>query len=183
MSELSTKQEILDFWFKECRPEQWYKKDKAFDATLIDRFGTTIEAALEGNLDNWINDREGCLALILLLDQFTRNIYRDTPRAFAGDEKALLLSQKAVVQGFIDEAPSAWRQFMLMPMMHSEDIKVQDASLPLFKECGAEIIYEYAVKHRNIVAKFGRFPHRNAILGRQSSAEEIAFLEQPGSSF
>ena len=175
--------EVLSFWFEEATPEQWYKKDPAFDETIRDRFEPTIIAALSGRLDGWADDVDGCLALILLLDQFTRNIYRDTPRAFSGDEMAVALSLRCLDRGFLAHQDAAWRQFMLMPMMHSEELDIQDRSLPLFEEHTNPQTHDYAVRHRDIIARFGRFPHRNAILGRPSNDEELAFLTQPGSSF
>ena len=175
--------DVLTFWFEDAKPEQWYKKDSAFDEAIRDRFEDTIVAALAGRLDKWADEVEGCLALIILLDQFTRNIYRDTPRAFAGDEMALALSLRCIDRGFISHEDATWRQFMLMPMMHSEDLAIQDKSIPLFEEFTNPLTHEFAVKHRDIVARFGRFPHRNAILGRPSSDEETEFLTQPGSSF
>ena len=174
---------VLAFWFKESSPKQWFIKDKTFDDAITARFGDTVTAALAGQLDRWADDASGCLALILLLDQFTRNIYRNTPRAFSGDEMALALSLRCVERGYLDHDNQNYRDFMLMPMMHSEDIETQDQSLPLFAAASNEKTHEYAIKHRDIVARFGRFPHRNAILGRPSSDEEIAFLKQPGSSF
>ncbi|MEC8246366.1 MAG: DUF924 family protein [Pseudomonadota bacterium] len=174
---------VLDFWFREILSEQWYKKDRAFDETIRDRFEPTVTAALASRLDGWANDADGCLALILLLDQFTRNIYRDTPRAFSGDEMGLALSLRCAEREYLSHDDPAYRQFMLMPMMHSEDLAIQERSLPLFESLTNPLTYEYAVKHRDIIARFGRFPHRNAILGRPSSDEELEFLKQPGSSF
>jgi len=118
-----------------------------------------------------------------LLDQFTRNIFRDTPRAFAGDEKALVLSFQCNENGYLANEDFHWCHFMLMPMMHSEDIDVQDISLPLFKTLNLQNVYDYAERHRDTVARFGRFPHRNSILGRSSTNEELEFLKQADSSF
>jgi len=183
MPKTASVSDVIAFWFSEASPEQWYKKDPAFDDAIRDRFADTVEAALAGRLDGWADEVDGCLALIILLDQFTRNIYRDTPRAFSGDEMSLALSLRCIDRGFITHENPAWRQFMLMPMMHSEDIGIQDRSIPLFAEHTNPLTHEYAVKHRDIVARFGRFPHRNTILGRPSSDEEREFLTQPGSSF
>ena len=183
MPKTASASDVIAFWFDEATPEQWYKKDQAFDDAIRNRFGDTIEAALAGRLDKWADEVETCMALIILLDQFTRNIHRDTPRAFSGDEMALALSLRFIDRGFIDHPDATWRQFMLMPMMHSEDIGIQDRSIPLFEEHTNPLTLEYAIKHRDIVARFGRFPHRNAILGRPSSDEEVEFLTQPGSSF
>ena len=177
------KEEILNFWFKECKPEQWFKKNEDFDQIIENRFSSVIEDAIAGNLENWEESETGCLALIILFDQFTRNVFRDTPRAFAGDKRALALSQLCCDKDYLTNPDVQRRQFMLMPMMHSENLAVQDAALPLFKKYASKKDYEYAEKHREIIARFGRFPHRNAILGRKSTNEELEFLKQPGSSF
>ena len=176
-------EDILNFWFIECKPKQWFKKNEDFDQMIEKSFSSAIEDAIEGKLDSWEETETGCLALIILLDQFTRNVFRDTPRAFAGDERALALSQLCFNNDYLTKLDIHKRQFMLMPMMHSENIAVQDTALPLFKKYASEKDYEYAEKHRDIIARFGRFPHRNVILGRKSSNEEIEFLKQPGSSF
>ena len=178
-----SKQDILDFWFKETITEQWFRKDEAFDAKIRARFEPVIEAGLAGRLDDWRSDDDGALAFVLLMDQFTRNIYRDTPRAFAGDPLALATTLECIANGYLARNEQNHRYFMLMPMMHSEDLAIQDASLPLFRQHAPENAYDYAVKHRDIIAHFGRFPHRNAILGRLSTDEEVQFLTQPGSSF
>ena len=180
---MAEKEEILNFWFKECKPEQWFKKNEDFDQMIENRFSIAIENAIAGNLGNWEESETGCLALIILLDQFTRNVFRDTPRAFAGDKRALALSQLCCDKDYLTNPDVQRRQFMLMPMMHSENLVVQDAALPLFKKYASEKDYEYAEKHREIITRFGRFPHRNIILGRKSTNEELEFLKQPGSSF
>ena len=180
---MAKKEEILNFWFKECKPEQWFKRNKDFDQMIENRFSFVIENAIAGNLGNWEESETGCLALIILLDQFTRNIFRDTPRAFSGDKRALALSQLCCDKNYLTNPDVQRRQFMLMPMMHSENLAVQNAALPLFKKYASKKDYEYAEKHREIIARFGRFPHRNAILGRKSTNEELEFLKQPGSSF
>ena len=180
---MTEKEEILNFWFKECKPEQWFKKNEDFDQMIENRFSIAIENAIAGNLGNWEESETGCLALIILLDQFTRNVFRDTPRAFAGDKRALALSQLCCDKDYLTNPDVQRRQFMLMPMMHSENLAVQDAALPLFKKYASGKDYEYAEKHRDIIARFGRFPHRNVILGRKSTNEELEFLKQPGSSF
>ena len=174
---------VLAFWFEDSTPEQWYKKDTAFDDAIRDGFEGTVTAALASRLDGWADSADGCLALIILLDQFTRNIYRDSPRAFSGDEIALALSLRCIERDYLAHDNPAYRQFMLMPMMHSEDLAIQEQSLPLFERLTNPKTHEYAVKHRDIIARFGRFPHRNASLGRPSTNEEAEFLTQPGSSF
>ena len=183
MPKTTTPQNILHFWFVETSPEFWFKKDDDFDALLESRFGKAVREALAGRLDHWANDADGCLALILLLDQFTRNIFRNSARAFSGDEMALALSLRCVERQYLEPGQAVRCQFMLMPMMHSEDIDVQDASLPLFETYTSKITHNYALKHRNTISRFGRFPHRNGLLGRPSSAEEKMFLTESGSSF
>lgn len=174
---------VLDFWFREASPQQHFTKDKIFDDLIRSRFEKQVKQALASQLDSWAATPHGCLALILLLDQFTRNIYRDTPQAFSGDEIALALSLKAVDRGDLEALTPEERRFLLMPMMHSEDLDIQEASLPLFRDHAPGNTYEYAVRHRDIIARFNRFPHRNIILGRPSSKEEEMFLTEPGSSF
>ena len=177
-------QSVLDFWFVDTPEENWFKKDDAFDGRLRERFGGTVEKALAGGLDDWAGTGEGLLALVILLDQMTRNIYRDTPKAFAGDDKALALSLEGQDRGYLESfGDQHHRHFLLMPMMHSEDIAIQDASLPLFERYTNPLTHEYAVKHRDIVARFGHFPHRSPILGRPLTAEEEEFLKGPDSSF
>ena len=176
-------EEILNFWFKECKPEQWFNKNGDFDQMIKNRFSSAIEVAINGKLDSWEETGKGCLALIILLDQFTRNVFRNTTRAFAGDKRALALSQTCCDKGFLNNPDINRRKFMLMPMMHSENLAVQDAALPLFKKYASLKDYEYTEKHRDIIARFGRFPHRNLILKRKSTKEELEFLKQPGSSF
>ena len=180
---MAEKEEILNFWFKECKAEQWFKKHEDFDQLIENRFSSAIGNATAGKLDSWEKSETGCLALIILLDQFTRNVFRDTPRAFIGDKKALALSQLCCEKDYLTNPDVHRRNFMLMPMMHSENLSVQDDALPLFKKYASGKDYEYAEKHYDIIARFGRFPHRNVILGRKSTNEELEFLKQPGSSF
>ena len=174
---------ILHFWFEDIEPEQWFIKDNKFDARLKRDFGAQVSAAMNGTLNHWAETPKGNLALILLLDQMPRNIYRSTPMSFAGDARALELSLAGHARGDAENFDQFEAQFLLMPMMHSEDFAIQEQSLPLFKNLCTEMTYGYAVRHRDIIARFGRFPHRNVILERESSAEEIAFLQEPNSSF
>lgn len=176
--------EVLDFWFVESRPRQWFAKDPAFDALLQQRFLQLTRRAIAGELDAWATQAAGGLALVLLLDQFPRQIWRDTAMAFAGDPQALPLSLRAVELGWLEAEPEqARRQFWLMPLMHSEDLAVQEVALPLFARFSDPRTADFARRHRDVIARFGRFPHRNALLGRVSSAEELAFLQRPGSRF
>ena len=180
---MAKKEEILNFWFKECNKENWFKKNYDFDQIIENIFSNTIEDAIGGKFYEWEDTETGCLALIIILDQFTRNVFRDNPRAYVGDNKALVLSQKCCDKEYLKNPDIQRRKFMLMPMMHSEKITVQEAALPLFKKYTSEKDYEYAKKHHEIIARFGRFPHRNVILGRKSTNDELLFLKQPGSSF
>ena len=177
------REDILNFWFTECKPEQWFKKNERFDQIIINRFSNAFEDALEGKMDTWENNETGCLALIIVLDQFARNMFRHTPRSYIGDKRALDLSIKCCEKDYLKNPDPHKRLFMLMPMMHSENLAIQDAALPLFKKYTSERDYDYAEKHRAIIGKFGRFPHRNFILGRESTKQELEFLKQPGSSF
>ena len=175
---------VLNFWFEETPEESWFIKNDDFDATLKDQFGDLVEMALAGQLDQWAENSDGLVALILLLDQMTRNIYRDTPKAFSGDDMALALSLKGLERGYLDTFEDVhYRHFLLMPMMHAEDLSIQDASLPLFEQYTTERTHGYAVAHRDIVARFGYFPHRSTLLGRPLSDEEKEFLGGPNSSF
>ena len=175
--------DILRFWFDEVKPEQWFLKDQDFDEHIRKRFSLDVERALENRLESWAESMEGMLSLILLLDQFTRNIFRNQPKAFSGDEMALSLTLKAIISGCLDIQEASWRHFFLMPMMHSENLAIQEMSLPLFKKYTNNKTFSFAKKHHDIIKSFNRFPHRNKILGRLSSSEEISFLQKPGSSF
>jgi uncharacterized protein (DUF924 family) len=188
-------QAVLDFWFGtpqqphhlQPRPE-WFRKDAAFDAAIRDGFGTQIEAALRGDLDGWLARPLAAVAYILLLDQFTRNAFRDQPGMYAGDARALAAARQLVAAGTDRQLPALMRQFVYLPFEHSEQRADQDESVRLFGALAADDprladLPVWAEKHRVIVARFGRFPHRNAILGRASTPEEAAFLQQPGSGF
>jgi len=174
---------VLDFWFVQCTPEQWFKKDAALDAEVLDRFGALHGRACAGALDHWMSAPESALALIVLIDQFSRNLHRDSPEAFAQDGRACQLVGRALEAGFDRGMTPNQRQFLYMPLMHSEDLDHQDRCVALMHDAGLEKPHGFAVRHRDIIARFGRFPHRNAVLGRPSTAEEKAFLNQPGSSF
>jgi uncharacterized protein (DUF924 family) len=187
--------EVLDCWFgvpgaPEFGTERkiWFSRNAAFDAMLRERFGTLIDAARESALDNWTQTPLGALALVIVLDQFSRNCHRNTARAFAADQKALLTAQQMIASGADRRLPTVHhRAFAYLPFEHDETLAGQRESLRLFKlleaERGGKSYYRSAVRHAEIVERFGRFPHRNAPLGRPSTAEEIAFLRTPGSSF
>lgn len=176
--------EVIEFWFVETRPRQWFAKEPAFDDLVQQRFLRLTRQAIAGDLDSWSAEPSRALALVLLLDQFPRQIWRNSAMAFAGDPQALALSQKAVELGWLETEPEqARRQFWLMPLMHSEDLAVQDEALPLFDQFTDPRTVDFARRHRDVIVRFGRYPHRNAALGRVSSAEELAFLQAPGSRF
>jgi uncharacterized protein (DUF924 family) len=173
---------ILDFWF--ASEGLWFAKDDAFDETIRQRFAADHERAAAGGLADWRETPDGCLALIVLLDQFSRNMFRGTARAFATDALALGIAETAVERGFDQAVAPERRPFVYMPFMHSEDIEPQSRCVELFAAMGGNSKgLEYAIKHREIIERFGRFPHRNEILGRTTTTEETAFLETPGSSF
>ena len=182
---------ILQFWFGDppLRPQQrWFAKDAAFDALIRERFGALIEAALRGELDAWQGEPATALARLLLLDQFTRNVFRDTPRAFAGDARALAGARALVDSGGDQALAPLQRVFVYLPFEHAEELAAQEQGLRLFEalarcDAAAADFEFWARKHHLIIERFGRFPHRNAVLGRASTAEEIEFLTQPYSRF
>ena len=174
---------IIDFWFQECKPKDWFKKDKKFDLLIEQRFLKLVENALQNKLKFWKKSIDGSIALILLLDQFTRNIFRDNAKSFSGDQIALAITFNCIDAGHLEVVNEPKRQFILVPMMHSEILDIQEKSLPLFKKYTNQRVYQFALRHRNVIKRFGRFPHRNKILDRLSSQQEIKFLEEPGSSF
>lgn len=180
---IATSQDILHFWFKELSEKQHFVKDPALDAAIGQRFGATLEAAARCELFGWRSTTQGRLAEIVVLDQFSRNLFRDTPRAFAQDPLALVLAQELVASGQDRALPQVQLAFAYMPYMHSESSVVQAESVRLFAQPGLEDNLNFALRHQEIVLRFGRFPHRNSQFGRTSSAEELAFLSQPGSSF
>ena len=174
---------ILHFWFEELTPKQHFAKDPALDQAIRTRFGATLEAAARCELFGWRTTPEGRLAEMLVLDQFSRNVYRDTPRSFAQDPLALVLAQELVASGGDRKLPLAQRDFAYMPYMHSESALVHTQAVALFAQPGMEDTLRFALHHKSIIDRYGRYPHRNAILGRTSSAEELEFLSGPGSSF
>ncbi|MBV1790162.1 DUF924 domain-containing protein [Marinobacterium sp. D7] len=175
--------EVLAFWFDEIDPASWWKKDETFDRTVETRFGELHRQACMGELFTWRKRADGRLAEIILLDQFSRNIYRDKPEAFAWDGMALVLAQEAVSIGADMALSKPQRRFLYMPYMHSESATIHLQAEQLFRSAGSDDAYDYELKHKAIIDRFGRYPHRNSILGRESTAEEVEFLSQPGSSF
>lgn len=175
--------DILQFWFDELTNKQHFIKDQALDAAMQARFGATLAAAARCELFAWRVSPQGRLAEILVLDQFSRNIFRDTPGAFAQDALALVLAQELVASGQDQRLPVAQRLFAYLPYMHSESPLIHEQAVPLFSQPGLEDNLRFELLHKAIIERFGRFPHRNELLGRPSSALEIAFLSEPGSSF
>lgn len=175
--------DILDFWFRQTTPAQWWKVDPAFDALVRSRFGALHEQARRCELFGWRATPEGRLAEVIVLDQFARNIHRGTPLAFSADPLALALAQEAVAAGADLALPPEQRAFLYMPYMHSESPAIHAVAEPLMRERAPQHTHAFELKHRAIVDRFGRYPHRNAILGRASTPEEVAFLREPGSSF
>jgi len=176
-------QPILHFWFTELTPKQHYAKDTALDEAIRTRLGATLEAAARCELYAWRATPEGRLAEVLVLDQFSRNVYRDTPRAFAQDALALALAQELVASGQDRSLSLPQRSFAYMPYMHSESALVHAQAVDLFSEPGMEETLRFELRHKDIIDRFGRYPHRNALLGRTSTAEELTFLSEPGSGF
>lgn len=171
---------IIDFWFQEAK-NNWWKKDKDFDELIKNRYGNLHKHATIGDLKSWREDPLGCLAEIIILDQFSRNIYRDTPLAFASDALALEVLDLALTKKFDTQIKEEYRPFLYMPLMHSESKTDHEKAEILF--ANYQGFYEYELKHKIIIDRFGRYPHRNKILGRESTKEEIEFLKQPNSSF
>jgi uncharacterized protein (DUF924 family) len=174
---------VLAFWFEETAPRQWWTRDAAFDAVIAARFGALHEAASRCELWAWRQTPEGRLAEVIVLDQFSRNLHRDDPLAFACDPLALALSQEAVARGDDLALPIERRAFLYMPCMHSESRVIHAQAERLFSAPGLEENLRSARQHRAIIERFGRYPHRNAVLCRLSTDEELAFLQGPGSSF
>ena len=176
-------EEILAFWFGGIDPKSWWAADPAFDRLIQERFGGTLERASRAELHGWRATPRGRLAEVLVLDQFSRNIHRHSPRAFAQDPMALALAQEALAA----EAPAALsaveRSFLYLPFMHSESRAIHEWAERLYRDNGIAENYDFELKHKAIIDRFGRYPHRNGILGRASTPEEIEFLRQPGSSF
>jgi len=175
--------EVLRFWFEELEPRQWWEKYHDLDVLIEKQFGAMHAAAAAAELFSWRTTAAGRLAEIIILDQFSRNIYRDSLKAFACDSMALALAQEAVRLGLDQELDVPQKAFFYMPYMHSESLLIHEQALKLFNQPGVEFNLEFEEKHKAIIDRFGRYPHRNKILGRESTAEEISFLKGPDSSF
>ncbi|MCG9731188.1 DUF924 domain-containing protein [Shewanella sp. Isolate13] len=174
---------IIHFWFEEIEPKQWWIKDSEFDELIKQRYAGLLTQAVQGELYHWRATPQGRLAEIIVLDQFSRNIYRDTAQAFAADPLALVLAQEAVALNCDSELKAKQVPFLFMPYMHSESSLIHEIAVRLFNRDAAKANLDFELRHKKIIDQFGRYPHRNAILGRESTAEEMDFLQQPGSSF
>lgn len=171
--------EIIAFW-RDAGPKRWFAKSDAFDDLIRRRFAARVEAAREGALDDWTATPDGALGLVILLDQFPRNLYRDTPSMFASDAKARDVADAAIEAGFDQAFARDMRQFLYLPFMHSEETADQRRALALYEALGQEESLRFARIHAEAIERFGRFPHRNAILGRETTAEERAYLDEGG---
>ncbi len=175
--------EVLDFWFSELSPAQWFAKDEELDKEISARFLQLHTSASHCELVHWRRSAEGRLAEIIVLDQFSRNIFRDTPQAFSQDPLALVLAQEAISLGCDNLLSDQQKAFLYMPYMHSESKFIHELAVELFSKEGLEGNLDFELKHKVIIDKFGRYPHRNEILARESTAEEIEFLKLPNSGF
>ena len=173
-------EDVLAFWFKEIEPAKHWVKDPEFDQLIRDRFGAVHRAAIQGELYRWREKPEGRLAEVIVLDQFSRNMFRDQPEAFVSDPLALVLAQEAIAQGADKQIDPERVSFLYMPFMHSESAVIHEIAVELFSVHGS---LEFEIKHKAIIDRFGRYPHRNDVLGRESTPEELEFLQGPDSSF
>ncbi len=175
--------EVLSFWFQEIEPRLWFVSDKEFDDTIRRRFLDVMQQAAVGELFAWRATAEGRLAEIIVLDQFSRNVYRNTSEAFAQDRIALVLAQEAVASGALNSLNPTQKSFLLLPYMHSESRQIHVVAESLYKEFAPAGNYDFELRHKAIIDRFGRYPHRNELLGRTSTPEEVEFLRQPESRF
>lgn len=178
-----TPEDVLRFWFEEATYSQWFARDEAFDAAIRERFSKTHAAAVSGELWHWRKTPEGRLAEVIVLDQFSRNLHRDDPRAFAYDGMALALAQEAIHHGEDERLSFDQRRFLYMPFMHSESAAVHEVAMELFASINDRNTLKYEVLHKKIIDRFGRYPHRNEVLGRKTTPEEAEFLKEPDSAF
>ena len=176
---MAAPEEVLTFWVA-AGERRWFTKSAAFDGDISVRFRATLAAARDGTCDRWAETPEGALSLIILLDQFSRNLHRNSPLAFAADGRALRLAQSAIARGFHHALPAPLSQWFVMPYEHAEDLDMQWRAVALFRTMGLTGMAHWAEVHRDIIARFHRFPHRNAVLGRTSTPAEVAFLQAGG---
>jgi uncharacterized protein (DUF924 family) len=181
--EVNVFEEVLRFWFVDAEPQMWWRVDPHFDGLIAERFGAALRAAERSELYGWRVEPRGRLAEVIVLDQFSRNVYRGTAKAFANDSLALALAQEAVAGGHDRALMDEERAFLYMPFMHSESSVIHGDAERLFASLEDHENYEFELRHKAIIDRFGRYPHRNEILGRQSTPEELAFLQDPGSRF
>lgn len=174
---------ILQFWFTELKPQDWFSADTKLDNLIRERFLEVYKQAAAGELYSWRETAEGRLAEIIILDQFSRNIFRGHEKAYATDDMALVLAQEAIANEADNNLSPEYKAFMYMPYMHSESKLIHEVAVKLFSQPGLESNLDYEMKHKAIIDRFGQFPHRNKILGRESSVAEVEFLKQPDSSF
>jgi uncharacterized protein (DUF924 family) len=179
MSRLASQEDIISFW-EAAGPEKWFSKDEAFDALIRERFLATYEAAVAGDLADWDESPSGALALLILLDQLPRNMFRGTTKVYATDPMALTIAEKAIEADFHKAFKPPMSRFFILPLTHAEDLAAQERSVALNEELGDADGAKWAHHHRDIVARFGRFPHRNALLGRENTAAEAEFLAESG---
>ncbi|MFA0440166.1 hypothetical protein BCU70_09005 [Vibrio sp. 10N.286.49.C2] len=175
--------DVLSFWFEELSASDWFSGASEIDSLIADRFSHTHTIAAAGGLHSWRTNAQGRLAEIIVLDQFSRNLYRGKPGAFSSDTVALVLAQECIALGVDKDLPANERTFLYMPFMHSESLKIHEHAVRLFTDNGVESTLDFELRHKAIIEQFGRYPHRNEILGRESTSKERAFLTQPGSSF
>ena len=175
-----TPQDVVAFWFAESAAQYWFRSTPEFDAEVRQRFEPTWQAAAAGKLSDWADTATGALALVVVLDQFPLNMFRDQPAGYSTESAARAVAARAIEDGFDMELEDRQKAFLYLPFMHSEDLADQDRAVDLFEAAGLTDNLKWARHHREIVRRFGRFPHRNAVLGRQSSAEELAWLASPG---
>lgn len=176
-------EQVLDFWFRDIEPRMWWSASPEFDQRIRDRFLPLLEQATRCELHAWRDTPRGRLAEVIVLDQFSRNVYRNTPQAFAQDALALALAQEAIRHNAHLGLQPIERSFLYLPFMHSESAQIHVWAEQLYRENGLQDNYDYELRHKAIIDRFGRYPHRNDILGRRSTDEEVAFLQQPGSRF
>jgi len=172
-------EDVLDFWFDESSSRHWFRSTPAFDAQIRKRFEVIWHEAVAGDLSDWEDSSAGALALVIVLDQFPLNMFRDKPESFASEAQSREVAKRAIARNFDNELEDHQKPFLYLPFMHSEDLTDQDRSVELFKSAGLVDNLRWAQHHRDVVRRFGRFPHRNAILGRNSSPQEQAWLNSP----
>ena len=174
---------VLDFWYDEENAKKWFKSSSKFDAKITQRFESLWQSAADNNLEEWEKSAEGCLALCIVLDQFPLNLFRGKNKSFQTEQQSIEVAKAAIEKGFDNDIDAQRVSFLYMPLMHSESALIHQQAVILFNQPGLEKNYDFELKHKAIIDRFGRYPHRNDILGRHSTPEELEFLSKPGSSF